>query len=83
MTTLTKAQIRVQAERHHTAEKERRQIKPVTVEHPNMTIADAYAIQSEWKNIKLKEGRTIVGHKIGLTSKVMQKAMNISESDRK
>ena len=46
-----------------------------------MTIDDASAIQSAWKAIKLKEGRTIIGHKIGLTSKVMQRVMNISESD--
>lgn len=81
MTTLSKIQIQAQAERHHKAEQKRQQIKPVTVDHPNMTIADAYAIQSAWKAIKLKEGRTIVGHKIGLTSKVMQRAMNITESD--
>jgi len=78
---LSKAQIQFQAERHHKAEQKRQQIKPVTVEHPNMSIEDAYAIQSAWKAIKLNEGRTIVGHKIGLTSKVMQRAMNISESD--
>jgi len=81
MTTLTKAQIQAQAQRHHQAEQQRQQIKPVTITHPNMTMADAYAIQSAWKAIKLKEGRTIIGHKIGLTSKVMQRTMNISESD--
>ena len=79
--TLSKAQIQAQAKRHHIAEQKRQQIKPVTVEHPNMTIADAYAIQSAWKAIKQKEGRTIIGHKIGLTSQVMQRAMNITESD--
>ena len=81
MATLTPAQIQAQAERHHLSEQQRIQIKPVTVEHPNMTIADAYAIQSAWKAIKLKEGRKVVGHKIGLTSRVMQRAMNITESD--
>ncbi len=81
MTTLTKKQIKAQAQRHHQAEKNRQQIKPVTIEHPNMTIEDAYAIQNAWKTIKLKEGRKIVGHKIGLTSRVMQRAMNITESD--
>ena len=81
MTTLTKAQIHAQAKRHHDAEKARQQIKPVTIAHPNMTIEDAYAIQSAWKAIKLQEGRKVVGHKIGLTSRVMQRAMNINESD--
>ncbi len=81
MTTLTKTQIQAQAKRHHDAEKARQQIKPVTIEHPDMTIEDAYAIQTAWKAIKLQEGRKIVGHKIGLTSRVMQRAMNINESD--
>ena len=65
----------------HKAEQNKQQISAITVEHPNMTIDDAYAIQSAWKAIKLKEGRTIIGHKIGLTSKVMQRVMNINESD--
>lgn len=81
MNTLTKKQIKFQAERHHKAEQNRQQIAAITVEHPDMTIEDAYAIQSAWKAIKLKEGRTIIGHKIGLTSKVMQRIMNINESD--
>lgn len=81
MTTLTKEQILIQAKRHHQAEKDRQQITATTLEHPNMTIEDAYAIQNAWKELKLKEGRTIIGHKIGLTSKVMQRVMNISESD--
>jgi len=78
---LTKEQIQFQAERHHKAEQDKQQITAITVAHPNMTIDDAYAIQSAWKAIKLKEGRTIIGHKIGLTSKVMQRVMNINESD--
>lgn len=81
MTTLSKEQIIFQAQRHHKAEKERKQIKATTLTHPNMTIDDAYAIQNEWMNIKKTEGRKVVGHKIGLTSKVMQKAMNINEPD--
>ena len=81
MLTLTKEQIQFQAERHHKAEQNRQQVTAITVTHPNMTIDDAYAIQSAWKAIKLKEGRTIIGHKIGLTSKVMQRMMNITESD--
>ena len=46
-----------------------------------MTIADAYAIQKAWIDIKLAEGRTVKGHKIGLTSKAMQSALNIDEPD--
>lgn len=81
MTTLTKEEIIFQAKRHHQAEQERKQVTAITVDHPDMTIEDAYAIQSAWKDIKLQEGRKIVGHKIGLTSRVMQRIMNITESD--
>lgn len=80
-TTLSKEQIITQAQRHHQAEKERTQIKATTLKHPEMTISDAYAIQNEWMNIKKAEGRTVAGYKIGLTSKVMQRAMSINEPD--
>ena len=46
-----------------------------------MTIDDAYAIQSAWVAKKLAAGRRIIGHKIGLTSKAMQQALNINEPD--
>lgn len=81
MTTLSQEQIITQAKRHHQAEKDRQQIKATTLTHPDMTIEDAYAIQREWMNIKKAEGRKVIGHKIGLTSKVMQRAMSIDEPD--
>ena len=71
MITLSKVDIQKQARRHHEAEQQRKQISPVTNTFPYMTIADAYEIQSEWMKLKLEEGRSVVGHKIGLTSKVM------------
>ena len=37
-----------------------------------MEMADSYAIQRAWVQIKLSEGRKILGHKIGLTSRAMQ-----------
>ncbi len=81
MITLSKVDIQTQARRHHLAQQNREQIKPVTTEFPNMTIADAYEIQSEWIKLKKEEGRLVVGHKIGLTSKVMQRTMSIDEPD--
>lgn len=78
---LTEKQIRDQAQRHHEAERSRKQITAVTAEHPDMTIDDAYKIQAAWMDIKLNEGRSVVGHKIGLTSRAMQKSMSINEPD--
>ena len=46
-----------------------------------MTIADAYAIQRAWIAMKLARGRTIKGHKIGLTSRAMQQSSQIDEPD--
>ncbi len=51
------------------------------MEHPGTTITDAYRIQKAWVDVKLRAGRTIRGHKIGLTSKAMQAALGIGEPD--
>jgi 2-oxo-hept-3-ene-1,7-dioate hydratase len=51
------------------------------VEFPGITINDAYAIQRAWIQLKLSEGRVVKGHKIGLTSIVMQRFVNINEPD--
>ena len=48
---------------------------------PNMTMADGYAIQSAWLDIKRAEGRKVIGYKIGLTSRAMQINSQIDEPD--
>jgi 2-oxo-hept-3-ene-1,7-dioate hydratase len=53
----------------------------MTLQFPEMTMADAYAIQHAWVQHKIAEGRSIKGHKIGLTSRAMQSAMNIDMPD--
>jgi 2-oxo-hept-3-ene-1,7-dioate hydratase len=78
---LSKDDIRSAAERLHQAEKKRKQIRQISLDHPGITLDDAYAIQKAWIEIKLREGRTVKGHKIGLTSKAMQSALNIDEPD--
>lgn len=57
------------------------QIRQVTLEHPDMTIDDAYAIQRAWIDRQLASGKKVVGHKIGLTSRAMQQAVGIDEPD--
>jgi 2-oxo-hept-3-ene-1,7-dioate hydratase len=78
---MTADQIRHAAERLHRAEQTRTQIRQVSQDHADITIADAYAIQKAWIELKVAEGRVIKGHKIGLTSKAMQSALNIDEPD--
>jgi len=63
------------------AERERRQLPHFSRANPDMTIEDAYAIQRAWTAKKLAAGRTAIGHKIGLTSRAMQRSSNITEPD--
>jgi len=63
------------------AERERTQVRPVSTAHPQMTLDDAYRIQQAVVDRKLDDGRSIVGRKIGLTSRAMQRAMHIDEPD--
>lgn len=63
------------------AERERTPIRQISLAHPDMTMEDGYAIQSAWIDIKLAQGRKVIGRKIGLTSRTMQKAANITEPD--
>ncbi|MBE2261524.1 MAG: 2-oxo-hepta-3-ene-1,7-dioic acid hydratase [Burkholderiaceae bacterium] len=65
----------------HQAEQSRQQVIHFSKRHPSMTIEDSYAIQREWMKIKLGEGRRVIGHKIGLTSRAMQLASQITEPD--
>jgi 2-oxo-hept-3-ene-1,7-dioate hydratase len=48
---------------------------------PDIEIEDSYAISSAVAAEKVKQGRKIIGHKIGLTSKAMQASSKIDEPD--
>ncbi len=63
------------------ARKTRTQLRHFSMQHPQMTIEDGYAIQREWVKLELADGRTIKGRKIGLTSRAMQMASQITEPD--
>ncbi|MDE0367022.1 MAG: 2-oxo-hepta-3-ene-1,7-dioic acid hydratase [Gammaproteobacteria bacterium] len=78
---LNDSQIAQAARSLHEAERERRQVRSVSLQFPDMVVADSYAIQDAWMAMKLAEGRTVCGRKIGLTSRVMQQAMRIDEPD--
>ena len=67
--------------RIHEAEKTGVQIRHLSKEFPEMNIEDSYAIQRQWVTIKIAEGRTLKGHKIGLTSRAMQQSSQIDEPD--
>ena len=65
----------------HESEQSRVQVEHFSKRFPGMTIEDGYAISRAWVKTKLAEGRTVKGHKIGLTSRAMQIASQIDEPD--
>ncbi len=65
----------------HESESSRVQVEHFSRRHPGMTIADGYAVSRAWVAMKIAEGRTIRGHKIGLTSRAMQQSSQIDEPD--
>ena len=69
------------AARLEEAERTRKQIPQFSLEFPEMTLEDGYAISRAWVARKLASGRRIIGHKIGLTSRAMQRSSNVTEPD--
>ncbi|MBP1327417.1 2-oxo-hept-3-ene-1,7-dioate hydratase [Leucobacter exalbidus] len=63
------------------ADKDRAVLPKLTSRYPGMQIEDSYAIQKEWSDRRIAQGARLVGHKIGLTSRVMQVATGITEPD--
>jgi 2-keto-4-pentenoate hydratase len=56
-------------------------VPPLTRTHPDLTVADAYAVQLGVQALRLGDGRQVRGYKVGLTSRVMQRQMGVSEPD--
>ncbi|RJF69367.1 2-oxo-hept-4-ene-1,7-dioate hydratase [Rhodopseudomonas palustris] len=63
------------------AERTRKPALQLSKTFPDIEIEDSYAIQSEVTRRKVAEGRTVIGHKVGLTSKAMQQSSQIDEPD--
>lgn len=63
------------------SEKTGQQVEHFSKRYPGMTIEDGYAVSRASVAHKLSEGRKVIGHKIGLTSRAMQMASQISEPD--
>ena len=79
---LDSATIDALARAYHVAEKQRTRTRAPSVLHPGFTTEDAYAVQRAWVKIKLGEGNTIKGHKIGLTSRAMQRTCSTIPAKR-
>lgn len=56
-------------------------IAPIRETHPDISIEDAYAIQAANTAHSETQGRTVVGAKIGLTARVVQKQLGVDQPD--
>jgi 2-oxo-hept-3-ene-1,7-dioate hydratase len=63
------------------AEQNCRQTGLLSIAHPTWAMEDAYKVQAALVKRKLASGRSIIGWKIGLTSKAMQDALKINIPD--
>jgi len=63
------------------AERDRAPIGPLTETFPGIDVVDAYEIQLVNIRRRLAEGARVRGHKVGLSSPVMQQMMGVDEPD--
>ncbi|MEZ5662641.1 MAG: 2-oxo-hepta-3-ene-1,7-dioic acid hydratase [Burkholderiaceae bacterium] len=59
----------------------RTQVEHFSKRHPGMSIEDGYRIGRAWVELQKAQGRKVIGHKIGLTSRAMQISSQIDEPD--
>jgi len=63
------------------AERDRKQAVQLSTTLPALTIDDSYEISTIVANRKIAAGAKLIGHKVGLTSKAMQRSSMIDEPD--
>ncbi|WNG32924.1 4-oxalocrotonate decarboxylase [Archangium violaceum] len=59
------------------ARREAREIPPLTQQHPDLALPDAYAIQAEGIRLRTSRGERVVGLKMGFTSEAKRRQMNL------
>ncbi|MGW5263877.1 2-keto-4-pentenoate hydratase [Microbispora sp. NPDC004025] len=69
------------AGRLRAAERDRSPIEPLTDAYPGIDVVDAYEIQLANIRRRLAAGARVCGHKVGLSSPVMQRMMGVDEPD--
>ena len=77
MLVLKRNDIAALAERLDLAEREGRELEPLTAEHPGLPVDQAYEIQAELVRLKELRGERVVGYKMGLTSKAKMEQMGV------
>jgi len=56
-------------------------IEPLSSTFPDLTVWDAYRIQTIGRGLRSAEGEELRGWKVGLTSRAMQEMMNVDQPD--
>ncbi|WP_322060126.1 2-keto-4-pentenoate hydratase [Paraburkholderia sp. J63] len=78
---MTPIQIELVAQHLREAARSGKYLEPIRETWPDATIAHAYAIQDANTEYKTRQGRRIVGRKIGLTSVAVQKQLSVDRPD--
>jgi 2-keto-4-pentenoate hydratase len=78
---LDAAEIERLAQRLFDDERAARSGAPLSDEHPQMSVADAYAVQLGYVAARVGAGARIAGHKVGCTNPVIQQLFNIDQPD--
>jgi 2-keto-4-pentenoate hydratase len=79
--TLTHSVVEEAADLLYAAQTGRTPIGPLTERFPSLDVNGAYAIQRAILSRRLRDGHTLVAHKIGLTSEPMQTLLGVDEPD--
>ena len=81
MAGLNRDQIAKEGQELLRAEQTRAVLRPFTEKYPAISQEEAYGIQLAFIELKKSAGAKVVGKKIGLTSKAMQKMLNVDQPD--
>ncbi len=74
---LTEAEILTAAQALHASRQSATARERLTASLPELTLADAYRIQAAGIRLRLQGGETVVGYKMGLTSRAKREQMNL------
>jgi 2-oxopent-4-enoate/cis-2-oxohex-4-enoate hydratase len=61
--------------------RERSVVEPLTAREPDIAIEDSYLISRRLLERRLADGEKVIGKKIGVTSKVVQRALDVHQPD--
>jgi len=81
MAGLTPEQIAQEGQALLRTEQTKAVLRPFTEKYPSISQEEAYRIQLAFIELKKAAGAKVVGKKIGLTSKAMQKMLNVDQPD--